>query len=477
MNLFSIRYLKERFRIERQAIRQLNFRNLFRGEFGELWGKASWQEVLPMQTPQNINISGVPFDTTADLLKFLDTKNLSYTTSEQSIYLPPATVDATPFSALRCSYPPNTGIKFFHNSEKLSANSDISDSDQGVNKQPKERSSHHILVANLLYQSGLGPRLYDQVELQCDNKKWTAYIVEHVDGPQITKSVCEDGLRRIRKLEQSNVLTTTLTGSSDRQESQAPDCNSSLMMNRQEKFQCVGFQDFALSNYTPYLKDIATRSISDSHFGHRSVLWGGKMLYQSVPGVPLPANRGSDERMVVIRQLMKDAGVTVRDKLVLDFGCNTGMMMAQYLLEGAKWCHGWDRANITTHTEELLYSLGCTRFSTTGGDIELSLDPKQTLPAFIHESLDGCVINYLAVWGHFGWLEALGRIPWSFMIFEAHQPFHRKNLNTQLEELDGMRKVVDFEVAKVGSYSDGISDERTVAILVRSTQAAPPMKN
>lgn len=423
-----------------------------------------------MQTPQHISIQGVPFDTIADLLKYLDTKELSYSTGDESIYLPPATVEATPFNILRLSYPLNTGMKIVRNPDNLRTNTDVSEARRRVKKKgPIQSPNHLILVANFLYQSGLGPRLYDLVELRRGDKLWTAYMVEHIDGTQITMSACEEGLRRIRMLEQTNVLTATPPGSLGQQDLQATNSNGSAMLDRQEKFRYVGFQNFALSDYAPYLKDVATRSIPNSHFGHRSVLLGGKMLYQSIPGVPLPANRNTDDRMLVLRQLMESVGLTVRGKLVLDFGCNTGIMMAQYLRDGAKWCHGWDRAHITSHSEELLLALGCTRFSTTGGDIESSLDPQQNLPAFLNESLNGCVISYLAVLAHFGWLEAIGRIPWSFLIFEAHQPFHRRRLSAPLEELEGLRKLVDFEVAKVGSYSDGISDERTVAILVRST--------
>jgi hypothetical protein len=152
---------------------------------------------------------------------------------------------------------------------------------------------------------------------------------------------------------------------------------------------------------------------------------------------------------------------------VLDFGCNVGMMIGQYLKLGSIWCHGWDRAQITPHTEKLLLALGCTRFSTTGGDISKDQPVEEDLPAFLHSHLDGCVISYLAVRAHIGWLDALGRLPWSFLIYEGHEGETVDHFHTDLEQL---RALTDFEIGAVNQYVDGDSDERTIAILIRKSR-------
>jgi len=168
--------------------------------------------------------------------------------------------------------------------------------------------------------------------------------------------------------------------------------------------------------------------------------------------------------MTTLQLLLRNAGVSVQDRLVLDVGCNIGMMMAEYLRLGAKWCHGWDRDFTIPHTEKILLALGCTRFSVTGGDIYQSRALEEDLPPFAKPMLDGCAISYLAIRGHIGWLDALKRIPWSFLVYEGHEGESAADFENYLSEFRASQK---FELGPVSSYVDGDSDKRTVAILLR----------
>jgi hypothetical protein len=163
-------------------------------------------------------------------------------------------------------------------------------------------------------------------------------------------------------------------------------------------------------------------------------------------------------------ELMAESDISVQDRLVLDIGCNIGMMMAQYLKLGALWCHGWDRAHVTPHTEDLLLALGCTRFSLTGTDVVQSRRLEDDLPQFLRSHLERCAVSYLAVRGHVGWLDALARIPWSFLIYEGHEDETMVQFGRHMEEL---RKLTDFRIRASGEYSDGDSERRIVAILLR----------
>jgi len=165
-----------------------------------------------------------------------------------------------------------------------------------------------------------------------------------------------------------------------------------------------------------------------------------------------------------LQSLMKEAGVSVNNRVVLDIGCNIGMMMAQYLKMGAAWCHGWDRARVAPHAERLLLALGCTRFSVTGCDISVDQPLENDLPEFLKQSLDGCVISYLAIYGHVGWLKAIDRIPWSFIIYEGHEAETEENFDVNIREL---RITADFEVVGFRYYMDGDSDRRPIALLLR----------
>ena len=77
------------------------------------------------------------------------------------------------------------------------------------------------------------------------------------------------------------------------------------------------------------------------------------------------------------------------------------------------------------------------------------------------------MISFLAVRGHVGWLKALGRIPWWFLIYEAHEGESQVDFD---KHMDDFRKLVNFRVAASATYIDGDSDERIVAILVRENR-------
>ena len=139
-------------------------------------------------------------------------------------------------------------------------------------------------------------------------------------------------------------------------------------------------------------------------------------------------------------------------------------MMAQYLKMGAAWCHGWDRACASPYPERVLMALGCTRFSMTACEISDDRALEEDLPAFLHPALDGCVVSYLAMRGHIGWLKALARIPWSFMIYEGHEAETATDFEQHISEL---REMVDFSVAGFRYYVDGDSDRRPIALLKR----------
>jgi hypothetical protein len=219
-----------------------------------------------------------------------------------------------------------------------------------------------------------------------------------------------------------------------------------------------------LGDYAAFLKTTAVEATEASHFGDRSILRGGTYLYQTVPGVNLPAKRNIDDREQVLMRLLRTADVSVKDRVVFDVGCNIGMMMALYLKMGARWAHGWDRPYVAPHTEKVLLALGCTRFSTTGTDINDSYDLTKDIPSFLASRLEGCVVSYLAVREHLGWLKALQQIPWAFLIYEGHEGETREDFESYIKNF---KQIVPVEVAAVEDYFDGDSESRTLAILRR----------
>jgi len=461
---FYLGKLRDQFASEYRVAKRIGIKHLFEKVIGT---PASWQEVLPLQTARRINIPDLQLSKLDSFLNDLRQSGLTYGAGGHAVYLPPETVQKTPFRELSKYYPCNAGLKIVKHPGGLSESVYVSNGkgESRLHLRLIHNLRHLTLVANLLYVHGVGPKLHDLVELQCNNNLWTAFVVEHVAQPVTSLEVCEKGIKTIRDLEQRNLVKIILPAGFDDEEFQPPDCSGNAFMTDDGEFRYIDFQNFALTSYGEFLKAVALEAAEASHFGDKSILRGGRYLYQSVPGVALPGKRNVETRMQVLVELMNTAGLSVKDRLVLDVGCNIGMMMAQYLKLGALWCHGWDQEVVVPHTEKLLYALGCTRFSTTGGVITQSIDLQGHLAAHLKPHLNGCVVSYLAVRGHINWLDALKTIPWAVMIYEGHEG---ETTEQSVQYLEEFNKTVPFRIAAHGEYADGDSEPRTVAILIKN---------
>jgi hypothetical protein len=320
---------------------------------------------------------------------------------------------------------------------------------------------HLVLVANMLFGAGIGPRLYDLAEIHTRNSSWVAFVMQHAGGPPPNHEQWFEGMRRIRALRHARVVAP---GGLTHPDFASPDCSGNARCDEAGNFRYFDFQNFVLQDYDRYLIDVARAAAQATHYGDRSLLRGGAYLYQSIPGVPLPAKRSIDDRVRVIETLLEKAGVSVENRLVLDVGCNIGMMMAQYLAMGAHWCVGWDLESFIEHSERVLLSIGGTRFTLRGGLITSDRRIGQEIPDFLASRLNGCVISYLAIRKHVGWLRALGEIPWAFMIYEGHEGESREDTDRHLADLQA---TAGCSVAATATYDDGDSRERVVAVLLR----------
>jgi len=460
---FFLGKLRDQFASEYRVAKRIGIKNLLEKAIGT---PASWQEVLPVQAARRINIPNLELTNLDQFLSDLKNDGLASGAGGHAVYLPPETIENTAFRELSNYYPKNSGLKIVRHPGGLADSVYVynGDGESRLHLKLIHNLRHLTLVANLLYVNGVGARLHDLVELQCGGNLWTAFVCEHVANPVTSDDVCKEGIKTIRELEQRNLLKVILPSGFEDAEFQCPDCSGNAFMTVDGQFRYIDFQNFALTAYDTFLKDTALAAAEATHFGDKSLLRGGRYLYQAVPGVDLPGKRNPEKRFETLLEMMTTAGVSVENRLVLDVGCNIGMMMAQYLKQGALWCHGWDQETVVPHTEKLLYALGCTRFSTTGGVITQSIDLANNLGCHLKPHLNGCVISYLAIRGHINWLDALKEIPWAFMIYEGHEG---ETTEQSLRYLEELKKVVPFRIGAQGEYEDGDSESRTVAIVIK----------
>lgn len=423
-----------------------------------------WQTVLPIQKVRRVNLDIESFSIEF-LKKEMKKNSLEIHEGGDSIYVPPKAWKESSLNTIQDDYPRCCGIKI----SKRKGDSNNYYMEDRVGRQFAQKLSFphekQILIYNYLNDQGVSPKLYDLVELEDKNNDlWTAYIVEHIPSSPLKPGDLEEMIERLKALCLRGNLELIGSSGWNGIDFEPPNCNSNLIRSeKKDRTYYVDIHNFILKDYDQLLNALALKTASTSHFGGKSIFLGGEFLYQEIPGVNLPSKRSPNKRMVLIDELLKRSGLDLKEKVILDIGCNLGLMGAQYLKRGARWLHGWDMENVVPATERILNAIGCTRFSLTGGmlgsDVSLS---KQLPPHLNYLSNEETVINYLAIRGHIGWLKALQDLPWSYMLYESHQ--EDGPLEGYIQELN---KMVPVEIAAKGTIADGTSQKRDVAIIKR----------
>jgi len=431
----ALRRWKYQLSVDYHLVRRVGLRNVLRQppEMGP-----SWEKVLPMQS------TGIRDD--RDIAEYLIVRGAHH--SDTPLFLSRTEAMNSPLAIVAAAYPDRSSLVVLQSAKAAGSGED---------------RSCAILIANLLHARQCGPKLYDLVHVDARNQRYSIFVIEGDDLRKANAQESIEGRARLSELEEEGLI-----GFASRYRefaSSETGTDRSFVVDREGNVGFVAFEDIELKDYESYLNAVATDAIECSHFGDRSLLRGGHYLYQSIPGVRLPARRNTERRMATICRLMESIGATFENQLVLDIGCNIGMMMAEYLRLGVGWCHGWDRIDVAPHAEQLLRALGCTRFSMTGCDIAQSASLADDLPEFVKPRLDGCIISYLAVRKNLGFLECLGQIPWSLMIYEGHEEETEAHFQKYLDDL---RRFTRIEVKAIDTYHDGDCGERIIAMIARS---------
>jgi hypothetical protein len=361
-----------------------------------------WQRELPVQNPPRLDAGAVtPTLNPQQIKAWCSARDLPLLEREDAIYLPPQTWRATPLAPILPGYPADAGLTI----ARHAGNADATAAD-GVSHRFRTLSLNHR------HLHGGGPRLYDLVEIRDGAKiTWTAYVMEDASA--------------------------------------LPAGDNSV-----------------LQNYESYLRDLATSVADISHFGGRMRVLGGKngcFLYQEIPSLDSPAKRSPRARLQAWDPLLQRAHVSIEGKVIFDIGCNLGLMGAEYLRRNARWVHGWDQPEVVKAAHKVLLSVGCTRFSLTGGRLGHETDLFSQLPDHLKglNREDG-VLSYLSVREHVGWLSGLAELPWRYMLYEGHP--EDRQIDTYIAELN---ERIPVRLLTTDRVSDGLTGTCDIALIER----------
>jgi len=121
-----------------------------------------------------------------------------------------------------------------------------------------------------------------------------------------------------------------------------------------------------------------------------------------------------------MQTLLDEAGIELAGLTVLDICCNSGLMMALALHQGARWALGWDLPVVAQHAERILPILGANRFNVTKTKLGPDYALVDSLPEWTKPHLEGAVVFYLAAVQHIDLIEDLANVPWKALVYEGH---------------------------------------------------------
>lgn len=443
--------VKNRFAVEWRVLRHLRLRDMWRAV-----SRNAWMAAIPSQQARRFTVS----------TRFAALCNAAHTqvSGAHALYLSPIAWEQSALADLRAHYPPDAGLKVVRQEGSISSGSYVSPGPYSRLQIGMLHSHAQLSVAaNVLHLSGVGPRPYDLIEIAFPDGIHVAYVGRHVQGRAPSRDEWSATMAALQRLRADDVLNVVAPGGFEHIDFREPDCNGNALVDSRGVVHYVDFQNFVLGDYESFLERAAREASAATHFGEASWLRGGRYLYQTVPGLRLPAKRDVERRMAVISEMLALSGSTLAGSTVLDVGCNLGMIIASYLRLGAAWCHGWDLPSVTPFTERLLLGVGCTRFSLSGAALSANYPLRRDVPEFV---LTGrpVIVSYLAVRGHLGWLAELGTLPWSTLIYEGHE--HEGRAAT-MEHLEQFCALTSARVAEIATYRDGDSEPRELAILTR----------
>lgn len=405
------------------------------------------------------------------LLDAFHRSGLSTCEGTHTIYLPPQAGLDNLIPEITRFYPPNSGFKIL---KDLRAPDEASYLIPTAQVQWRRRfiggPREQVATANYMHSLGIGPRVWDVCCWKIGRVECTVFVMDHVTGPSPTREQHRAFLEKLDSLTQNSFLTVLQPNWREHRDFATPDCNGNLIFsNELGAPQYVDFQNFTIAPPSAWSRKAAHRGSNVFHFGGGRLFRSGRYLYQSIPGLSKGGKRSTERRWAFLAKEFQKMGLDISGRLVLDVGCNAGMVLNSALGIRAGWAMGWDRPEVIDQTRELLMSLGASRFDLIGAELSPKYHLERDVPEHLKPRLHGSVIFYLSVREHIGISASLGRIPWHVLVYEGHQG---EGIQDSFKELASLMDE-NVHVAVSETLADGDSRPRPLVVLQRDLSKHP----
>jgi hypothetical protein len=369
------------------------------------------------------------FSSSIDITNFLSKNKISYNEGNHTIYIPPQKNIKMFLREVIDFYPQNSGFKILKHfggpkTVNYFGNHDNSSIRLMMRKEIIGNPLDQIKVANYLYYKGIGPKIYDIAAFQAKNTKLSVFVLDNIEQNKPSLPQCKSFITKLENIMEKTPLGLVISDWKERGDFNCPNCNNNLFVNKINNklhFNYVDFQNFFLHPANGWLSDIVSQENKTLSFGNNRLWRGSKYLYQSIENANTSAKRNTDKRWNIISKILKKEGDSISNRIILDIGCNAGMFMQKPLFEGALWSYGWDLPEVAQVAEEILYSLGESRFTIFKTNLNAQTKIKSFIPNKHHHFLEESIVFYLSIRGHIGVIEELKKLNCRFFVYEGHQ--------------------------------------------------------
>jgi hypothetical protein len=436
----------------KKAVRRLSLSERADDTLGNAQATLNW----PVNVPK--------LDNTNQLLEWLELNGLHYQKGGHTIYIPPQDKLAQCFGNVVDFYPEGAGYKILKNFG-LATHVDYIHGHRSVSVRRNLVGSltERLLAANFLSMHNIGPRVWDLSNWHGSGNILSVFVVEHVSGPEAKAEDSAAFLEQLSRMTRARAIEVLQPNWERSFDFSLPSCNHNLLYSRlRDRFLYVDFQNFGIPNRKAVIKALCAERKEALHFGHGRFFRDQHYLYQSVSSVA-DGKRDTTRRWEFLQSHLAGYDISVKSRLVLDVGCNAGMILASALREGALWGFGWDLPSVTSNANDLLLMLGATRFTLIGAQLDESYRLEDDIPHRFAPYLDEAVVFYLSVSNQLGYLQSLYRIPWRVLVYEGHQNQSESDIANAAWANFGP----DVELVLLTRNADGDSLPRPFALFLR----------
>jgi hypothetical protein len=272
------------------------------------------------------------------------------------------------------------------------------------------------------------------------------FVVEHAGEESPNQAQYESSMSRLHNLHSHSRLRILVPGWKWNEDFMPPNCNRNLVFSEaRSRALYVDFQNFGMTSADDWRSDIISGAKPKGTNG------SGNGHHESLASSPrLSANSWGGWKFVF--NALRDNGINVSGRVVLDLDCHDGTLIRSSLTAGAHWCFGWGTSDNARYADLLLLSLGATRF-TLNSNPETGRRLQDDIPANFHPLLEESIVFCRLEKGNNRLLASLRTIPWRLLVIQASDLDH-EDVQSTVQSL--VNNNIRMLASSYGSLREGV---------------------